>query len=91
MGSLDYQEWFLKHYPILYNEVEAAYTEWIVYGYKNFVEMYKAHVGGESPRAMLEEARKILKSSKMVSTNEGQAIYSVTFEPSDFYKYLTPP
>ena len=88
LGSLDYQHWFQRNYPSLHSEVEGVYTEWIVFGQKDLVELYKTSMDTESSGVNLGEARATLRSSGFSSTDRTQMIYPVAFEPSDFYKYI---
>ena len=68
----------------------AAYTKWIVYGQKDIVELYKAHMDAESQGVDLEDARATLRSSGTISLDRTQMIYPVSFEPSNWYEALVP-
>lgn len=85
---VEYQVWFQTHYPPLYAEVENAYTEWLVFGEKDLVELYKAHLDVESQGVELEEARMSLRSSGKVTLDRSSTVYPVYFEPSNWYEYL---
>lgn len=87
-NPIEYQTWFQTHYPSLNSEVENAYTEWLVFGEKDLIELYKAHLDVESQGVALEEARMALRSSGKVSLDRSSTVYPVYFEPSNWYSYL---
>ena len=89
-GYVDYELWFQRHYPALNNRVEAAYTEWLVFGQKEMVELYKAYVDTSSTGAEVEDAKMALRASGVQSLDRTRTIYPVSFEPGNWYKYLLP-
>ena len=90
LGAIDYELWFQRHYPSLQSKVESAYTKWIIFGEKQLVELYIAVLDTGSAGQALEEARMQLRASGVISLDRTRTIYPVSFEPSDWYKYLLP-
>ena len=90
VGFLDYQLWFQRNYPSLQSKVEGAYTRWLIFGDKEKVELNIAVLDTGSAAQMLEEARMSLRASAVQSLDRTRKIYPVSFEPSDWYKYLLP-
>ena len=90
IGSLDYELWFQRHYPSLQSKVESAYTRWLIFGDKEKVEMKITILDTGSSGQMLEEARTSLRAAAVQSLDRTRKIYPVSFEPSDWYKYLLP-
>lgn len=90
-GSLDYELWFQRHYPSLESRVESAYTKWMVFGQKENVELNIAYMDTGSSGQIIEEARAALRAAGVESLDRTRTIYPVSFEPSDWYKYLLPP
>lgn len=88
--ALDYELWFQRHYPSLQSKVESAYTKWLIFGEKENVEMYITFMDTGSSGTQLEEARMALRASGVSSLDRTRTIYPVSFEPSDWYKYLLP-
>lgn len=89
--SLDYELWFQRHYPSLQAKVESAYTRWLIFGQKESVEMYITYLDTGSAGKELEEARMSLRAAGVTTLDRTRTIYPVSFEPSDWYKYLLPP
>lgn len=89
-GSEHYELWFQRHYPALNAKVESAYTKWMVFGQKELVELYIAYMDTGSPDKLVEDARTALRSSGVTSLDRTRTIYPVSFEPSDWYKYILP-
>ena len=90
VNYLDYELWFQRHYPSLQAKVESAYTRWLVFGDKETVELYITYMDTGSAGRQLEEARMALRASGVSSLDRTRTIYPVSFEPSDWYKYLLP-
>lgn len=90
LGSLDYELWFQRQYPSLQSKVESAYTKWLIFGQKESVELYVTYMDTGSSGTQLEEARMALRGSGVSSLDRTRTIYPVSFEPSDWYKYLLP-
>ena len=90
LGSLNYELWFQRHYPSLQSRVESAYTKWMVFGQKELVELNIAYIDTGSSGQIIEEARMALRASGVESLDRTRTIYPVSFEPSDWYKYLLP-
>ena len=90
LGSLDYELWFQRHYPSLQSRVESAYTKWMVFGQKELVELNIAYMDTGSSGQLVEEARAAMRASGVQSLDRTRTIFPVSFEPSDWYKYLLP-
>ena len=90
LGAIDYELWFQRRYPSLQSHVESAYTKWIIFGEKQLVELYIAVLDTGSAGQALEEARMSLRASGVISLDRTRTVYPVSFEPSDWYKYLLP-
>ena len=90
LRALDYELWFQRHYPSLQAKVESAYTQWLIFGEKETVELEIANMDTGSSAQMLEEARMAMRGAGVSSLDRTQTIYPVSFEPSDWYKYLLP-
>ena len=88
--SLDYELWFQRHYPSLQAKVESAYTKWLIFGQKERVELHITYMDTGSSGTQLEEARMSLRGAGVSSLDRTRTIYPVSFEPSDWYKYLLP-
>ena len=88
--ALDYELWFQRHYPSLQSRVESAYTKWLIFGEKENVELYITYMDTGSSGTQLEQARMSLRASAVTSLDRTRTIYPVSFEPSDWYKYLLP-
>ena len=86
--SLEYELWFQRNFSPLNTKVENAYSEWLVFGEKELVELYKSYMDVSSAGAALEEARISLRSAGVLSLDRTRTIYPVSFEPSNWYKYL---
>ena len=84
-----FERWFQRNYPTLKSQVEAAYTEWLIFGQKEIVELYKSYLDVESPGVDLEEARMALRASGLSSLDRTRTVYPVSFVPSNWYRYLT--
>ena len=85
----DFERWFQRNYPSLNARVEAAYTEWLIFGEKEIVELYKAYLDVQAPGIDLEDARMALRASGVISLDRSRTIYPVSFVPSNWYRYLT--
>ena len=90
LGSLGYELWFQCAYPSLQSRVDSAYTKWMVFGQKELVELNIAYMDTGSSGQRIEEARAVLRASGVHSLDRTRTIYPVSFEPSDWYKYLLP-
>ena len=90
LGSLNYELWFQRHYPSLQSRVESAYTKWMVFGQKELVELNIAYLDTGSSGQVIEEARMALRASGVEALDRTRTVYPVSFEPSDWYKYLLP-
>ena len=88
--ALDYELWFQRHYPSLQAKVESAYTQWLIFGEKETVELEITNMDTGSSAQMLEEARMALRAAGVSSLDRTRTVYPVSFEPSDWYKYLLP-
>ena len=84
-----FERWFQRNYPTLKSQVEGAYTEWLIFGQKEIVELYKSYLDVESPGVDLEEARMALRASGLSSLDRTRTVYPVSFVPSNWYRYLT--
>lgn len=88
MEPIDYELWFQRNYPPLYSNVENAYTEWLVLGQKDLVEVFKIHLDVESQGIDIDEARVSLRGSGTTSLDRSKTVYPVSFIPSNWYRYL---
>ena len=88
--SLDYELWFQRNYPSLSMRVEGAYTQWLVFGEKEKVELYKAYMDVVSSGSEVENAKMSLRASGVGSLDRTRTVYPVSFEPGNWYKYLLP-
>ncbi len=89
LPGIEFEHWFQRNYPSLNSRVEGAYTEWLIFGQKEIVELYKSYLDVESPGIALEEARMALRASGLSSLDRTRTVYPVTFAPSNWYRYLT--
>lgn len=89
-GSLEYELWFRRNYPVLNSVVEGAYLKWLTFGEKKLVELYKAYIDSGPAGTEVEEARVALRASELLSLDRTRNIYPVSFEPGNWYKYLLP-
>ncbi len=87
-SSLDYELWFQRNYPSLSMRVEGAYTQWLVFGEKERVELYKAYMDVASSGSEVEKAKMSLRASGVTSLDRTRTVYPVSFEPGNWYKYL---
>ena len=87
---LDYELWFQRNYPPLLSKVESAYIRWLIFGQKELCDIYITFLDTGSSAKLLEEARIIMRSAGVTSLDRTRTIYPVSFEPSDWYKYLIP-
>lgn len=87
--AIEYEHWFQRNYPSLQSEVEGAYTEWLIFGQKEIVELYKSYLDVQSPGIDLEAARMALRASGLSALDRTRTVYPVTFAPSNWYRYLT--
>ena len=90
LRSLDFELWFQRHYPSLVSKVESAYIKWLIFGEKEMCDIYIAYLDSGTSAKNLEDARIALRSSGVTSLDRTRTIYPVSFEPSDWYKYLLP-
>ena len=90
MESLKYQLWFQRSYPSLLAKVETAYVRWLIFGQKELCEIYITHLDTGSSAKILEEAKVVLRAAGVISLDRTRTIYPVSFEPSDWYRYLLP-
>ena len=88
-NGTDFELWFQRNYPSLKSQVEGAYTEWLIFGQKEIVELYKSYLDVESPGVDLEKARMSLRASGVSSLDRTRTIYPVSFIPGNWYRYLT--
>ena len=87
---LDYELWFQRNYPPLLSKVESAYVRWLIFGQKELCDIYITFLDTGSSAKLLEEARIVMRSAGVASLDRTRTIYPVSFEPSDWYKYLIP-
>ena len=88
LPGIEFERWFQRNYPSLNSKVEGAYTEWLIFGEKEIVELYKSFLDVGSPGIDLEEARMALRASGLTSLDRTRTIYPVNFVPSNWYRYL---
>ena len=88
--SINYEQWFQRNYPALNSRIEGAYTQWLVFGEKEKVELYKAYMDVASSGSEIEKARMSLRASGVTSLDRTRTTYPVSFEPGNWYKYLLP-
>ena len=88
LPAIEYEYWFQRNYPSLNSKVEGAYTEWLIFGQKEIVELYKSYLDVESPGIDLEKARMALRASGVSSLDRSKTIFPVSFVPSNWYRYL---
>lgn len=88
LPAIEYELWFQRTYPTLISQVEGAYTEWLIFGEKEIVELYKSYLDVEAPGLDLDEARMVLRASGYTSLDRSRTIYPVSFVPSNWYRYL---
>ena len=89
-GYIDYEPWFQRNYPSLNSKVESAYMKWLSFGQKDLVELYNTYLDTASSGAEVKDARMALRASGVKSLDHTRTIYPVSFEPSNWYKYLLP-
>ena len=89
LPAADFERWFQRNYPTLNARVEAAYTEWLIFGEKEIVELYKSYLDVQAPGIDLEDARMALRAAGVISLDRSRTIYPVSFVPSNWYRYLT--
>ena len=88
---LDYELWFQRHYPSLLAKVESAYVRWLIFGQKEMCDIYITYLDTGASAKVLEEARVIMRSAGVTALDRTRTVYPVSFEPSDWYKFLLPP
>lgn len=88
LTSLEYELWFQRNFSLLNAKVENANSKWLVFGQKELIELYKSFMDVTSASSAFEEARISLRSAGVTSLDRTRTIYPVSFEPSDWYKYL---
>ncbi len=89
LPGIEFEHWFQRNYPSLNSKIEGAYTEWLIFGQKEIVELYKSYLDVQSPGVGLEEARMALRASGLSSLDRTRTVYPVSFAPSNWYRYLT--
>ena len=89
LPAIEFEHWFQRNYPSLNSAVEGAYTEWLIFGQKEIVELYKSYLDVESPGIDLQEARMALRASGLAALDRTRTIYPVSFTPTNWYRYLT--
>ena len=89
LPGIEFERWFQRNYPTLKSKVEGAYTEWLIFGQKEIVELYKSYLDVESPGVDLEKARMTLRAAGLSSLDRARTIYPVSFIPGNWYRYLT--
>ena len=89
-SAIDFELWFQRNYASLNAKVESAYMKWLTFGEKDLVEIYKAYLDSTSSGAEVEKARMSLRASGVTSLDRTRTIYPVSFEPSNWYRYLLP-
>ena len=90
LESIKYQLWFQRSYPLLQAKVESAYVRWLIFGQKELCDIYIAYLDTGSSVKSLEEARVVMRAAGVASLDRTRTIYPVSFEPSDWYRYLLP-
>ena len=89
LSAPEFESWFQRNYPLLNGAVEAAYTEWLIIGEKEIVELYKTYLDVQAPGIDLENARMALRAAGVISLDRSRTVYPVSFVPSNWYRYLT--
>ena len=89
LPGIEYERWFQRNFPSLKSQVEGAYTEWLIFGQKEIVELYKSYLDVESPGVDLEKARMSLRASGLASLDRTRTVYPVSFVPGNWYRYLS--
>ena len=89
LSAQEYERWFQLNYNALNSHVEAAYTEWLIFGEKEIVDLYKSYLDVQAPGIDLEDARMALRASGVTSLDRTKTVYPVSFVPSNWYRYLT--
>ena len=89
LSAQEYERWFQLNYNALNSPVEAAYTEWLIFGEKEIVDLYKSYLDVQAPGIDLEDARMALRASGVTSLDRTKTVYPVGFVPSNWYRYLT--
>ena len=89
LPGIEFERWFQRNFPTLKSHVEGAYTEWLIFGQKEIVELYKSYLDVESPGVDLEQARMSLRASGLASLDRTRTVYPVSFVPGNWYRYLT--
>ena len=89
LPGIEFERWFQRNYPTLKSKVEGAYTEWLIFGQKEIVELYKSYLDVESPGVDLEKARMTLRAAGVSSLDRSRTMYPVSFVPGNWYRYLT--
>ena len=90
VGAQEYELWFQRHYPSLQAKVESMYNKWLIFGDKDNVELQITNMDTGTSGPELEEARATLRGAGVSSLDRTRTIYPVSFDPSDWYKYLLP-
>ena len=88
---LDYELWFQRNYPSLLAKVESAYIRWLIFGQKELCDIYITYLDTGASAKVLEEAKVVMRAAGVISLDRTRTIYPVSFEPSDWYKFLLPP
>jgi hypothetical protein len=89
LPGIEFEHWFQRNFPTLKSQVEGAYTEWLIFGQKEIVELYKSYLDVESPGVDLEKARMALRASGLASLDRTRTVYPVSFTPGNWYRFLT--
>ena len=89
LPGIEFERWFQRNFPTLKSQVEGAYTEWLIFGQKEIVELYKSYLDVESPGVDLEKARMALRASGLSALDRTRTVYPVSFVPGNWYRYLT--
>ena len=90
LESIKYQLWFQRSYPLLQAKVESAYVRWLIFGQKELCDIYITYLDTSASSKSLQEARVVMRAAGVTSLDRTRTIYPVSFEPSDWYRYLLP-
>ena len=89
LPGIPFERWFQRNFPTLKSQVEGAYTEWLIFGQKEIVELYKSYLDVQSAGVDLENARMSLRASGLASLDRTRTTYPVSFVPGNWYRYLS--
>ena len=90
VGPTEYELWLQRHYPSLQAKVESMFYRWLIFGDKDNVELHITNMDTGNSGFELEKAKAALRAAGVTSLDRTRTIYPVSFEPSDWYKYLLP-